>query len=148
MEDFEQIFREFSPVVRRFLLSLCGDRDLAEELTAETFYQAYLHIGWFRGDCRPETWLCQIAKHALMKEQRRRRRLEPEEALGDRELALQLHRRLHGLPEPYREVFMLRVFGELRFREIADICGKTESWAKVTFYRAKNKLLEEREEPS
>ena len=158
MEDFEQIFREFSPVVRRFLLSLCGDRDLAEELTAETFYQAYLHIGRFRGECRPETWLCQIAKHALAKEQRRRRRLEPEEALadraaepfwdalGDRELALQLHRRLHGLPEPYREVFMLRVFGELRFREIADICGKTESWAKVTFYRAKNKLLEEREE--
>ena len=64
------------------------------------------------------------------------------EAVHSREQALALHRQLHTLPEPYREVFMLRVFGELSFHEIADICGKSESWAKVTFYRAKNKLLE------
>ena len=79
MDDFEQIFRTYSPVVHRFLLSLCGDVDLAQELTAETFYQAYLHIGKFRGDCKPETWLCQIAKHALYKEQKRRKRLVPQE---------------------------------------------------------------------
>ena len=161
MEDFQQIFQAFTPVVYRYLLSLCADEDLAQELTAETFYQAYLHLGTFRGDCKPETWLCQIAKRALWKEQKRRRRtVSPEslaevpaeerllEALSDKEQALRLHRHLHALSEPYREVFMLRVFGELRFREIADICGKTESWAKVTFYRAKNTLLEEREEPS
>ena len=159
MEDFQQIFQAFTPVVYRYLLSLCADEDLAQELMAETFYQAYLHLGTFRGDCKPETWLCQIAKRALWKEQKRRRRtVSPEslaevpaeerllEALSDKEQALRLHRHLHALSEPYREVFMLRVLGELSFREIAAICGKTESWAKVTFYRAKNKLLEKMED--
>ena len=83
MDDLEQIFRTYSPVVHRFLLSLCGDVDLAQELTAETFYQAYLHIGKFRGDCKPETWLCQIAKHALYKEQKRRKQLVPQEERGN-----------------------------------------------------------------
>ena len=160
MDDFQQIFQNFTPVVYRYLLSLCGDDDLAQELMSETFYQAYLHMGKFRGDCKPETWLCQIAKHALYKEQKRRRRTVPPEsltdipaaeehlleALSDKEQALRLHRHLHALSEPYREVFMLRVLGELSFREIGDICGKTESWAKVTFYRAKNKLLEKMED--
>lgn len=67
------------------------------------------------------------------------------EAIGNKEQALQIHRHLHLLKEPYREVFMLRVFGELSFREIADICGKSESWAKVTFYRAKDKLIKDME---
>ena len=143
----------------RFLLSLCGDEDLANELTSETFYQAYLHIGSFRGDCKVETWLCQIAKNAFYKESTRRKRhvsLETTndtkttddvfDALSDKEQALKIHKYLHNLKEPYREVFTLRVLGELSFREIADICGKTESWAKVTFYRAKNKLIEAMEE--
>lgn len=155
MKEFDAIFKEFTPVVYHFLLSLCGDESLAEELTSETFYQAYLHIGQFRGDCKIETWLCQIAKNALRKEQRRRNRftavdaLENSvadqnifEAIADKEQALQIHRHLHTLKEPYREVFMLRVFGNLSFKEIADICGKSESWAKVTFYRAKSKLIE------
>lgn len=158
MHEFEAIFEELSPVVFRFLLSLCGDEGLAEELTSETFYQAYLHIGQFRGDCKIETWLCQIAKNALYKEQKRRGRMAGQEylegsetdggffeAIADREQAMQIHRHLHLLREPYREVFMLRVFGELSFREIADICGKSEVWAKVTFYRAKSKLMEDLE---
>ncbi len=140
-------------------MSLCGDEHLAEELTAETFYQAYLHIGKFRGECRPETWLCQIAKNALYKQNRRKRSVPWEqlenvegvsgdvsELLYDKDQALKIHKHLHALKEPYREVFMLRVFGELSFKEIADIFGKTESWAKVTFYRAKNKLTEAVEE--
>lgn len=158
MQEFESIFKEFTPVVFRFLLSLCVDESLAEELTSETFYQAYLHIGQFRGDCKIETWLCQIAKNALYREQRRRSRIAqgnyPDdlaaesnlfEAAANREQALQIHKHLHLLKEPYREVFMLRVLGELGFKEIADVCGKSESWAKVTFYRAKNKLIEEME---
>ena len=155
MKEFDAIFKEFTPVVYHFLLSLCGNESLAEELTAETFYQAYLHIGQFRGDCKIETWLCQIAKNTLIKEQKRRSRfVSPDvlentvdntnifEALANREQALQIHKHLHTLKEPYREVFMLRVFGDLGFTEIAGICGKSESWAKVTFYRAKNKLIE------
>lgn len=158
MHEFEVIFKDFSPVVFRFLLSLCGDEGLAEELTSETFYQAYLHIGQFRGECKIETWLCQIAKNALRKEQKRRGRIAGQdclegaetddgffEAMADKEQAMRIHKFLHLLKEPYREVFMLRVFGELSFGEIADICGKSEVWAKVTFYRAKNKLIEDLE---
>lgn len=157
--EFEQMREECASVVYRFLLSLCGNEDLTEELTSETFYQAYLHIDKFRGECRPETWLCQIAKNALYKEQRRTRRSVPWEQLetaqagenmldrlSNQEQALNIHRSLHRLSEPYKEVFMLRVFGELRFKEIADIFGKTESWAKVTFYRAKSKIIELMEE--
>lgn len=159
MDEFERIFHRYVPIVYRFLLSLCGNDDLAEELTSETFYQAYLHIGQFRGDCKIETWLCQIAKHALYKEQcRAKRHLLGDgseqhaaedtflAALSDKAQALEIHKHLHSLNEPYREVFMLRVFGELTFKEIANICGKTESWAKVTYFRAKNKLIEKVEE--
>ena len=148
MKEFDAIFKEFAPLVYHFLLSLCGNESLAEELTSETFYQAYLHIGQFRGDCKIETWLCQIAKNALIKEQKRRSRFaRPDffESFANKEQALQIHRHLHALKEPYREVFMLRVFGDLSFKEIADICGKSESWAKVTFYRAKSKLVEDME---
>ena len=158
MQEFEAIFKEFTPVVFRFLLSLCGDESLAEELTSETFYQAYLHIGQFRGNCKLETWLCQIAKNALYKEQKRQGRITGQEylesvetdnkffeAIENKEQAMQIHKHLHFLKEPYREVFMLRVFGELSFGEIADICGKSEVWAKVTFYRAKSKLIENME---
>ena len=150
IDVFEKMIQDCSPAVYRFLLSLCADAGLAEELTAETFYRAWLHIDRFRGECRPETWLCQIAKHALYKEQRRRGRSVPWEQaaeaaaegallerLIDREQSLEIYRHLHRLDDPYREVFLLRVLGELKFKEIAAVCGKTESWAKVTFYRAK-----------
>ena len=155
MNEFDAIFQEKSPLVYRYLLSLCGDPALADELTSETFFQAYLHIGKFRADCKLETWLCQIAKNALFKEYRRRKKTPPSlspddadehkmfEALSDREQALEIHKHLHLLREPYREVFMLRIFGELSFKDIARIFQKNESWAKVTYYRAKNKLIEE-----
>ena len=154
MHEFEEVFQKFTPIIFRYLLSLCGDISLAEELTSETFYQAYLHIGQFRGDCKIETWLCQIAKNAFYKEQKRRKRFVDREssqnttndevffeALEDKEQVLKIHKYLHLLREPYREVFMLRVFGDLSFKEIAEVCGKSESWAKVTFYRAKSQIL-------
>ena len=121
--------------------------------------QAYLHIDTFRGNCRVESWRCQIAKNALTKELRRQRRAVPFEEthelaapddifelLADKEQAMRIHASLHRLKEPYREVFTLRVLGELHFRDIADLFGKSESWAKVTFYRAKDKLIEDMEE--
>lgn len=157
MEDFEELFREYAPAVYRFLLAQCGNEELAEELVSETFYQAYLHIGSFRGECKPQTWLCRIARNALYREQKRRQRHLPwheetREAPGDlfewvsdREQAMQIQKHLHKLKEPYREVFRLRVFGELSFKEIGEVCGRTESWAKVTYYRAKDKLVAEME---
>ncbi len=154
--EFEKMREDCTSIVYRFLLSMCGNEDLAEELTSETFYQAYLHIDKFRGECKPETWLCQIAKNALFKETRRAKRIVPWgqfrtsetdsgdifERLSNKEQALQIHRHLHHLSEPYKEVFMLRVLGELKFQEIAGLFDKSESWAKVTFYRAKDKLIE------
>ena len=160
MSEFENLFHDYAPVIYRFLLTLCRDNDLAEELTSETLYQAYLHIGQFRGECKIETWLCQIAKNALNKELKRRGRnlqLQDDsvqnfttedmlfEKLSDREQAIEAHKRLHMLKETYKEVFMLRVFSELSFKDIAEICEKTESWAKVTFYRAKEKLIKSME---
>ncbi len=156
MNEFEKMRKDCTSIVYRFLLSMCGNEDLAEELTSETFYQAYLHIDKFRGECKPETWLCQIAKNALYKETKRIKRITPWEQfrasetdsgdilekLSNKEQALKIHRHLHHLSEPYKEVFMLRVLGELKFQEIADLFGKSESWAKVTFYRAKDKLIE------
>ena len=159
VDNFEEMVRDCGPVVYRFLLSLCGDAGLAEELTAETFCRAWLQIDRFRGECRVETWLCQIAKHALYKERRRTKGHIPWEQaeegaydgallerLADKEQDLRVFHQLHRLEEPYREVFMLRVLGELKFKEIAAVCGRTESWAKVTFYRAKDKLIEGMEE--
>ena len=157
--EFEKMRRDCTSIVYRFLLSLCGNEDLAEELTSETFYQAYLHIDRFKGDCKPETWLCQIAKNALYKEIKRANRIIPWEQLeadsadddfleklSTREQAHKIFLHLHQLTEPYKEVFMLRILGELKFKEIADIFGKSESWAKVTFYRAKDKLVKLMEE--
>lgn len=159
MQEFEAIFKRYAPMVFRYLLSLCGDEALAEELTSETFYRAYLHIGSFRGECKVETWLCQIAKNALYKELRRQSRFCPGdppetmasgccpfETAANREQLLHIREHLKSLPQSYREVFQLRIFGELSFPQIANIYGKTESWAKVTFYRAKAKLLRKLEE--
>ena len=132
MEPFEEIYRELSPQVYRYLLALCRDRHLAEELTQETFFQAIQHIDTFRGDCRLFVWLCQIGKRQYLSWLRRQScsdplpesreaasPQDPESDLLDRESVMELHHRLHRLPEPYREVFSLRVFGELSFRQFA-----------------------------
>lgn len=158
MEEFEKIYRNSVEKVYRFLLSLSRDASLTEELTEDTFYQAFLHIDKFEGRCAIDTWLCQIAKNAYFKEMKRRGRQYSEQVcpnlvsedsvldqLEDKQQAIQIHRILHQMDDPYREVFSLHVFGELSFHEIAEVCGKSESWAKMTFYRAKAKLIEQLE---
>lgn len=157
MESFDGIYKESVQKVYHFLLRLTENEELAEELTSETFYQAFLHIGQFRGECSMDTWLCQIAKNAYYKELRRRQKLRPEDTFKDiqakdyykdvenRDMALSLHKILHQLENPYKEVFSLRVFGELQFKEIASVFGKSESWAKMTYYRAKAKIIAEME---
>lgn len=153
MDAFEEIYHASAEKVYGFLLRLSQDPVLAEELMQETFYQAYLHIHQFEGRCEIDTWLCQIARNAYYKELKRRSRHTVQEAaaslpgtdmfskLEDRQQALQIHCLLHQLQEPYREVFSLHVFGELTFREIAAVFRKSESWAKMTFYRAKTMLV-------
>ena len=153
MDDMEQIYRQHARTVYRFLLAQCGDGDLAEELTQETFYQALRSIDRYDGSCKLSVWLCQIARHLWYQHLRRRGREAPmpdepperpvpsaEEETLDRQAHLGLVRQVHDLPEPYREVVYLRAFGQLSFREIGDVLGKTENWARVTFYRGKEKL--------
>ena len=141
--DFEEVYTALYPDVYRYLLALCRDPGLAEELAQETFFQAIQHIGEFHGECKLYVWLCQIGKNRYFSWRRRRKQEDRpveeqqgteglEDQLLDREAAMQLHRRLHDLPEPYREVFSLRVFGELSFRQI-----------RVTYHRARLRLKEE-----
>lgn len=156
MEPMEAIYEGYVRDVYRFALSLCRDEHLAEDITQETFFKALKHLKDFRGQCQLKTWLFQITRNEWLSRCRRDRRLIPledcpeqaedaslEEQLSDREAAFAIHRRLHVLPEPYKEVFTLRLFGELSFAQIAELFGKSESWARVTFYRAKQKLKEE-----
>lgn len=153
MDDMDVIYRNHAQTVYKFLLAQCRDPDLAEELTQETFYQAVRSIERFDGSCKLSVWLCQIAKHLwyqyLRKHQQKPVSLETapesyfpsaEEGLLAQEERLALLRQIHQLPEPQREVVYLRAFGNLSFREIGDVLGKTETWARVTFYRTKEKL--------
>lgn len=156
MTDFDEIYRAYFGNVYAYALSLCGNAAQAEELTQETFFRALRHIDEFRGDCKLWVWLCQIVKNLWRTECRKESRRgempdeEPaeeaaslEDTFADRESARELHRRLHRMDEPYREIFMLRVLGELPFAQIAELFGRSEGWARVMFYRAKQKLREE-----
>ena len=153
MDDMDAVYRAHAQTVYKFLLAQCHDPDLSEELTQETFYQAVRSIDRFDGSCKLSVWLCQIAKHLWYQYLRKRQRdpvpletapeaLVPsaEEGLLEQEGRLALLRLIHQLPEPQREVVYLRAFGNLSFREIGDVLGKTENWARVTFYRSKEKL--------
>ena len=149
----EHIYQEHAQTVYKFLLCQCRNPALAEELTQETFYQAVRSIDRFNGSCKISVWLCQIAKHLWYQYLEKHKREIPveepqesqtvssaEEAVINRETHLNLLRQIHSLPDPAREVVYLRVFGELSFREIGDVLGKTENWARVTFYRSKEKI--------
>lgn len=127
---------------------------MAEEITQETFFKALKNIGKFKGDCKIRVWLCQIVKNTyfslcqknkhIIYEAREENGCECiEQKLINSETAWEIHKKLHFLDEPYKEVFTLRVFGELPFLQIAELLGKTESWARVTFHRAKIKLKED-----
>ena len=166
MTDFDRAYRENAELVYRYVFSLTRNADLAEEVTQQTFYEAIRHPGNYRGEAALSTYLCGIAGNLMKKELSRRARENhvpieemtdlPEEgsaedaAMGN--LSRQeLFRRIHALPEKTREVVYLRLSGELPFseigailgeREIGEICGRNENWARVTFYRAKQKLLE------
>lgn len=151
MEDFERICQAEYQAVRRFLLRLSGNESLAEELTQETFYQAMRHWKDFRRQCAVSTWLCGIAKRLFYTYCRRPPPLPverlPEGAQGsledglmDRERRLQIHRLLHCLPEPYKEVVTLRTFGELSHQEIGALFDRPESWSRMTYYRGKQLL--------
>lgn len=154
MTELERLYREYFDDVFRFLRGLSANETLAEELTAETFFKAMSALDSFRGDSDPRVWLCSIAKNCYFSYLRKERRIQPlcdeaelvpaeqdiEQLVEDKDTAFRLHKCLHGLNEPYREVFTLRVFGELSFDKIGELFGKSAHWACVTYHRAKEKL--------
>lgn len=156
MPDFGQIYSEHFSDVYKYVLSLSRDEAIAEEVTQETFFKAMQHINQFNGSCKLYVWLCQIAKNTyftIHKKQKRNMPLDmnPEQPdptihlemdYSDKDTARRLHALLHDLNEPYKEVFTLRVFGELPFSQIGELFGKTDSWARLIFYRAKKQLQE------
>ena len=142
-----------------YVMTLAKDRNNAEEITQETFFRAISTEKSFRGDSESFTWLCAIAKNIFIDEKRRYAREDDElseelpdndrgieQKLSDKAMSLKIHSILHQLEEPYKEVFQLRVFGELSFAEIGSIFGKTETWARVTYHRARLKIKERMDE--
>ena len=160
MTDFEKIYAENSDFIYKYLFKLCSNASVAEELTQETFFKAYMNFNCLRNKAKAPVWLCQIAKntyYAWYNEQRKHSNFEENEEIKadfdiesfyeKKELTEKALCCLHGLEEPYKEVFMLSVFGQLSLKEISRLFGKSESWARVTFYRAKQKMAERMVQP-
>ena len=154
-ETSDKLYKACYMQVYSYVMTLTKNKESAEEITQETFYRAITTDRAFRGESESTTWLCAIAKNIFIDETRKRKRLAgpPEEsipdtgpdfrdAVSDKESSFRIHMILHSMEDPYREVFELRVFGELSFKQIGTIFKKTENWARVTYHRAKLKILE------
>ncbi len=160
--EFEEIYRRHFGDVYRYILRLSGNEHIAEEITSDTFFKAMGSIGKFRGECDLRTWLCQIAKNSYytyIKKHSRTHSLDDEAAAVDpnafleeqyatKEAIRQGQDALHSLPDPYKEVFMWRVYAQLGFREIGQMYQKSENWACVTYHRARKMLKSRLEEDS
>ena len=157
MDSMEQIYLEHAKTVYGFLLTRTGNPDLAEELTQETFYQAVKHVDRYKGKSSVSTWLCGIAKnlwYGYLKKQKNQASLSEAEEIpvdsAETELFrgwenLQVLRMIHRLEDPMREVIYLRLIGNLSFAQIGEIMGRSENWARVTYYRGKEKVMKEAE---
>ena len=157
--DFEKAYKQYFSDVYLYILRLSGNEHIAEEITSDTFFKAMQSIDSFRGDCDVRVWLCQIAKNAYYSYIRKNSRTEQvdeseiqeitdlapnvAEEYERREEIERIQRILHDVGEPYKEVFMWRVYAELSFKQIAQIFGKNENWACVTYHRAR-KMIKER----
>lgn len=153
--DFEKLYEAYYMQVYSYCITLTRNQDLAEEITQNTFFKALSSNSGFRGESEELTWLISIAKNLFNDEMRRQKRItDPDElekqifgddiesSVADSDAATRIHMILHKMDEPYKEVFQLRVFGELSFAQIAKIFEKSETWARVTYHRAKLKIQE------
>ncbi len=156
MQDIEKIYEEYFETVNKYLFCLTKNYDIAEELTQETFYRAVKKIGTYKGDCKISVWLCQIAKNLWYDQCRKNKKIvnkeyelldmkgkdSVEEQIISNDEKITLYKKMQKLDEKTREVIYLRITGELSFKEIGDILNKSETWARVTFYRGKQKMKE------
>ena len=154
MTDFENIYNDYFRDVYLYIKSLSNDDHIAEDITSETFINAMKSIDKFKGNCDIRVWLCQIAKNSYFSYLRKNKKLiytdkeqEQEEESIDIEASMlsietsmEINEVLHNLEEPYKEVFSLRTFGELSFKQIGLLFQKNENWACVTYHRARKKI--------
>ena len=158
--EIEILYKEYFQDIYLYILGLSKNEHIAEDVTEETFFQAIKALPEFRGECDVRVWLCQIAKNQFYSYVRKNKKSFPidfsemidepelqsseainiERQLVNAEMAESIHREVHKLAEPYKEVFYLRVFGELSFEKIGAIFGKNANWACVTYHRAKTKI--------
>ena len=160
--DFEEIYRTYFNDVFVYIRKLSGDENIAEEITSQTFFKALSSINKFRGECDVRVWLCQIAKNCYFTYLKKNSKTENldnlevlniqdftcdiNEIISNKEQSKRIQTVLHTIPEPYKEVFMWRVFAELNFKEIGQIFDKSDNWACVTYHRARNMIKEKLEE--
>jgi len=157
--ELEEIYNNYFKDVYLFIYGLSKDKDLAEDLTSETFVKVMKSIENFKGNCDIKVWIFQIAKnsyYSYIRKQKdlinldsvreRRADFDIEKFMLSSEESMKVHKIVHKLSEPYKEVFSLRVFGELSFKQIGSLFGKTENWACVTFHRARSKIIKEMRE--
>lgn len=156
MQDIKEIYEEYFETVNKYLFCLTKNYDIAEELTQETFYRAVKRIGTYKGDCKISVWLCQIAKNLWYDQCRKNKKIvnydydmsnlevkdSVEEQIISNDEKITLYKKMQKLDEKTREVIYLRITGELSFKEIGNILNKSETWARVTFYRGKQKMKE------
>lgn len=159
MSEIQKIYESYSKPVYRFLLALTRNETMAEDLLQDVFYKALLHIDRFEGKSSLYTWLCQIGKNAWLKEcakQKKHSTLPIEEVVGmaadhptpeeqtiAREERMQLRKAVLRLSDPYKDVFILHTYGDIPLKEIAQLYEKSEAWARVTYYRAKQQIIQE-----
>lgn len=159
MAQLEDIYTNYFSDVFLYIYSLSGDKHIAEDITSETFVKALKSLDSFKGNCDIRVWLCQIAKNSYFSYLRKKNKLvnidelpgqvadfDVEKKVASQETSMKVHEIIHTLNEPYKEVFSLRVFGELTFKQIAKLFGKSDNWACVTYHRARNKIKERMED--
>ena len=157
MQNMEEIYKEYFETVKKYLFCLTHNNDIAEELTQETFYKAVKNIHTFKDDCKISVWLCKIAKNTWLDSIKKNKNIKDmadneifeieslettDETVISNQGKLELYKKIQKLDEKTRDVIYLRITGDLNFKEIGDIFNKTENWARITFYRGKQKLKE------
>lgn len=159
MQDMNAIYKKYGEIVYKYVFCLTGNEDTTEEIVQETFLVAVKDINKFRGECKISTWLCQISKYIWYKRLKKEKSKKAvpldvlqntlfiQESIEDnfcnKESKIKLFKKLQSFDETTRNVMYLRIFGNFEYTEIAEIMGKTSNWARVVFFRGKQKLKEE-----
>ena len=161
MQDMDTIYKKYGEIVYKYVFCLTGNKDTTEEIVQETFLVAVKDINKFRGECKISTWLCQISKYIWYKKLKNEKikkeipldilknTLSIEESIEEnfwnKEKKIELFKKLQNFDEDTKNVMYLRIFGNFEYNEIAEIMNKTSNWARVVFFRGKQKLKEELE---